>query len=207
MGNMQAVLAVAATMAVASIAGIQLPFWVPVLVFLAASILPRLLSLGGVSKGSPAAPLDNSVVMLQGDRPTPGAPGKVVVVERWATWCGPCVATIPHLNSLYDKYSGRDDVQMVAVTNESDSAKIQAFMAKHGMKYPVALDTKGVVDKGYPSAGIPNATIIGKNGLVYWNGHPAGMDAALEQAVNGAVAEPAAPSQPSSAGAETKRSE
>ena len=65
-------------------------------------------------------------------------------------------------------------------------------MTKHNMKYPVAIDTKGVVSRGYPSNGIPNASVIGKNGKVFWKGHPMSMDNHLEAAVNGSVAGEAA---------------
>jgi hypothetical protein len=59
-------------------------------------------------------------------------------------------------------------------------------MTKHGMEYPVAIDTKGVVSRGYPSNGIPNATVVGSNGKVLWKGHPMSMDKHLEAAVSGA---------------------
>ena len=67
-------------------------------------------------------------------------------------------------------------------------------MTKHNMKYPVALDTKGVVSRGYPSNGIPNASVIGKDGKVFWKGHPMSMDKHLEAAVNSSVAAEAAES-------------
>ena len=58
----------------------------------------------------------------------------------------------------------------MGVTNETDEAKIMAFIEKHGMIYPVALDTKGTCARDYPSSGIPNATIVGCDGRIFWNG-------------------------------------
>lgn len=222
MGNMNGIMAVGAVMAYGAMTGTTIPTWVLVVVFVVARfVVPMVLGLlGGAKEGTPAAPLDDTVLMMQGTRPTPGVRGKVVVIERWATWCPPCVASIPHINKLFEKYSDRDDFQIVGVTNETDQAKIRAFMAEHDMRYPVAVDSKGVVGAGYPSSGIPNATIIGRNGRVFWNGHPMGMDAPLAEAMNGAVKGPegdgpesaAAGSASSFAGAaattaETKRTE
>jgi thiol-disulfide isomerase/thioredoxin len=177
--------------AIGSLMNVSIPSWALVLIFAAVKFFPGLLGIPvGVGKGSPAAPLDESVVMLQGLRPQPGAPGKVVVIERWATWCPPCVASVPHLNGLHAKYGGRNDFELVGVTDETDQEKIRDFMLLHGVRYPIGLDTKGVVARGYPSIGIPNATIVGVNGVVYWRGHPMSMDEPLEQALNGAVAAP-----------------
>jgi thiol-disulfide isomerase/thioredoxin len=183
-------LLVALFFAVATIAGADIPWWVVFLVFVLVRVLPGILGVFGRSAlvGKPAAPLDDSVVMLQGERPRPGSAGMVVVVERWATWCPPCVASIPHLNEVYAQHRDREDFQIVGVTDESDSAKVRAFMSEHGMTYPVAQDTKGLVGAHYPSMGIPNATIVGRDGRVFWQGHPMQMDAPLKQALDGAVA-------------------
>lgn len=146
---------------------------------------------GGASVGKTAHPLDESVKMLQGQRPAPGTAegqGSVIVIERWATWCPPCVSSIPHLNKLYQKYKDRD-VQFIGVTSETGvDSKLREFMAQHKMAYPVGVDTAGVVAEHYPSRGIPNATVVGKNGKVYWTGHPMSMDQPLQEAVEGAVA-------------------
>jgi thiol-disulfide isomerase/thioredoxin len=135
--------------------------------------------------GSHATPLDETIKYVQETKQiaTPGMLGKVVIIEKWATWCPPCVQTIPHLNDIYMKYCDREDFQLVAITCESDVRMVRSFMIKYDMKYPVALDTVGLVSASYPSLGIPNATIVGKDGLVFWNGHPSMMDDYLEQAL------------------------
>ena len=207
--TLSGVLAAGVVYGLGKLAGYDVNGWVLVAAFLVGRfLLPSLVGLaGGVAKGSPASELDESVLMMQGERPAPGTPGKVIVIERWATWCPPCVATIPHLNELHAKYGGRPDFEIVGVTDEQDQTKIRAFMQQHGMAYPVAIDTQGVVARGYPSMGIPNATVVGKNGRVYWNGHPMGMDGPLQEALNGAVAgEPAAANTSSAAtsGSESK---
>ena len=171
-------------------------------IFCLLKVVPSFLGRGGgASVGQPAQPLDESVKMLQGHRPSPGTAegqGSVIVIERWATWCPPCVSSIPHLNKLYQKYSQqKDDVHFIGVTSETGvEPQLREFMAKHKMAYPVGVDTAGVVAAGYPSSGIPNATIVGRNGKVYWTGHPMSMDAPLQEAVDGAVAGEAQPDTP-----------
>ena len=124
-------------------------------------------------------------------------PGKFYVVEFWATWCGPCRSTIPHLTELQKKHS---DVTFIGVSiAEHDPSKVKPFVDEMGdkMEYRVALDA--VPDKGDPSdgamsknwmeaagqGGIPTAFIINKDNKIAWIGHPAGMDEPLEKIVSG----------------------
>ncbi len=65
--------------------------------------------------------------------------GKVVVLEFWATWCGPCVAAIPHLNELADQFKGKP-VQFIAITDE-DEKTIGSFLKKKPIRARVGLDT------------------------------------------------------------------
>ena len=102
--------------------------------------------------------------------------GKTYVVEFWATWCGPCLKSIPHLNDL-SKQLKRSGVQFMGISDESAS-KVSAFVKKKGdgMSYTVISDSK----KGYNSAymkaagarGIPTAFIVGPNGKIAFIGHP-----------------------------------
>ena len=216
MGNRHGILACGGVMLAAHLAGVQMPTWGLALVYLAVSVLSQAFGgTGGAAKGQPAKQLDDTVVYLSGPeqhRAKPGTQGKVVVIERWATWCPPCVRSIPHLNTVYNKYKSRGDFQLVAVTDENEPSKIKAFMAKHGMQYPVAIDTRGCVASAYPSNGIPNATIVGRDGNVWWNGHPMSMDAPLAECIEKSTAGPTAaatqtphPVVPSQAGAAAAR--
>lgn len=97
--------------------------------------------------------------------------GKTVVLEFWATWCGPCVRAIPHINELVEKYQS-DDLIFVSMTREK-KAKVAKFMKKKDMKAYVALDTKGKTNQSYKIRYIPRAYIIGADGKIAWVGHPA----------------------------------
>ncbi len=130
------------------------------------------------------------------------AKGKVYLVEFWATWCGPCIGNIPHLNSLQKKY-GKDGLVVVGFSNpdvalgeetkrkENNTLEmVRAFVAGRGdrMDYHVAYDTP---DKAtYKSwmntqGGIPHAFLIDREGRLAVNYHPFYMDDAVRQVLAG----------------------
>ncbi len=109
----------------------------------------------------------------------------VTVVEFWATWCGPCKTSIPHLTELQKKYA--DKVHIVGVSNE-DAATVKPFIAEMGAKMDYHVGIADVATYGsYMEGvdGIPHAFIVDAGGLVVWHGHPASMDGVLGQVVAG----------------------
>lgn len=116
--------------------------------------------------------------------------GKVYVVEFWATWCGPCRVSIPHLTELQKKYAAKN-VTIIGVSAEDEEKVVADFVSKQGdkMDYVVAWDREGATDKAYMAAsgqqGIPTAFIVGKQGTIEWIGHPMEMDEVLDQVVEG----------------------
>ena len=94
--------------------------------------------------------------------------GKVVVVEFWATWCGPCTAGIPHLNELHEKYN-KDGLVILSLTDQCAKA-IEKFAKDRGMQYAVGAGSE--TGKDYGVAGIPHALVIGRDGKLRWQGNP-----------------------------------
>jgi thiol-disulfide isomerase/thioredoxin len=110
--------------------------------------------------------------------------GKVYVVDFWATWCGPCIAAIPHLTQLQQKHAGKLEVVGISISEKqkdaSDTAYIDLvdqFVQKKGdrMEYRVGVDTPDKTMhttwfKPSGTGGIPTAWIIDQKGLVAWIG-------------------------------------
>ncbi|MEM7200680.1 MAG: TlpA disulfide reductase family protein [Planctomycetota bacterium] len=129
----------------------------------------------------------------------------VYVVEFWATWCGPCIAGMPHLTDLQAEYG--DKVTILGVNIWDDPEKVQPFMenpvAMHDkpgdevMGYTVAIEEKhdeGNVRNGKMAAawmdaagrsGIPTAFIVDQQQRIAWIGHPMSMDKPLAKVVAG----------------------
>jgi thiol-disulfide isomerase/thioredoxin len=95
--------------------------------------------------------------------------GKIVVVDFWATWCGPCLASVPHMNELQKKYADQG-VVFVAVCAVNGGEKMAATVNKHDMQYPVALDTgaKGNTFAAYKADSYPDYFIIDRKGNLRW---------------------------------------
>ena len=127
-------------------------------------------------------------------------PGKVYVVEFWATWCGPCRQTIPHLTKLAEKY--KDKVTIIGVSvweraNANDPnahiQRVEKFVQEMGdkMNYTVAVDgAEGVIAKTWMEAagqnGIPAAFVIDQQKRIVWIGHPMdNMDTVLDKVLAG----------------------
>lgn len=137
-----------------------------------------------VSLGDPA-PEVNAVEWINTPREVSLADlrGKIVVVEFWATWCGPCRQSIPHLNELHARHG--DEVVLVSLTDEDRAAAdVDSFMDELDMQYIVG--TGSTSSWEYGVTGIPHAFVVNEQGVVAWSGHPlGGLEQALEDAVAG----------------------
>jgi peroxiredoxin len=93
--------------------------------------------------------------------------GKVVLLDFWATWCGPCRETIPHVEAIYEKYLAKG-VEVLGI-NLDDTSKLDSvkqFIKDNGMKYQVINDASGTVSQQYGVTSIPRFFIVDKNGYI-----------------------------------------
>ncbi|MDE5863326.1 MAG: TlpA family protein disulfide reductase [Lachnospiraceae bacterium] len=90
--------------------------------------------------------------------------GKVVLLNFWATWCGPCVREMPAFEKLHSDYG--EDVVILAVNCMEDKDTVSQFISDNGYTFPIAYDLEGTASMKYPSDGIPYTLVIDKEGIV-----------------------------------------
>jgi thiol-disulfide isomerase/thioredoxin len=120
---------------------------------------------------------------------------KLYIVEFWATWCGPCRMSMPHLSGLQDKHV--DEIAIVGVSNEKEEEVTKFLEAEHEsgrtwdevITYTIAVDHENATTNAYMKAaqarGIPTAFVVGRDGMIEWIGHPMELDPILPQIAAG----------------------
>jgi thiol-disulfide isomerase/thioredoxin len=91
--------------------------------------------------------------------------GRVVVLDFWATWCGPCLESLPLVESVV-RESGSGSVELFAVNMEEQPEQIRATLQRHKLNVPVVLDRDGVVAAKYSVTAIPQTVVIDREGKV-----------------------------------------
>lgn len=117
--------------------------------------------------------------------------GQPVVINFWATWCGPCKEELPLLQQAFEDHN-RTAFQLLAITDELPS-EVRTFMGEHRMTFPVLFDRNGRVSKRYHIQGIPTTFFVNKDGVVIAR-HLGSLDATdLEAYLNQIIDQPAVP--------------
>ncbi len=94
-----------------------------------------------------------------------GLKGKIVLLDFWATWCGPCRESIPHLTRLYKEYSGKGFVVIGISVDTGGLEPVERFVKSLDMPFPVAMVSEGL-DKQYGVSALPTSFLIDKEGVI-----------------------------------------
>lgn len=112
---------------------------------------------------------------VQGTCPTAWNPGEVTVVEFWATWCGPCIKAMPHMEALWQEVKDEKiHVIGINVADGKSNEQVSAFVKKQGVTYAIAVSrTPHLIKKMQAMGinGIPHAFVV-REGKIVWNGSP-----------------------------------
>ncbi|WP_339888713.1 TlpA disulfide reductase family protein [uncultured Flavobacterium sp.] len=98
----------------------------------------------------------------------PDTKGKFILIDFWATWCGPCRKAIPELNMFQEKF--KDNLVIIGISDQSKEKVINFSSPK--IEYYSAIDTKKTLNNLYEVKGIPHCVLIDPKGIVRWEGYP-----------------------------------
>jgi thiol-disulfide isomerase/thioredoxin len=93
---------------------------------------------------------------------------KVVLLNLWATWCGPCRYEIPELQRMHNQYGGRGFEVVGVSVDESGVESVREFVGENKMTYPVVLDPEGKLANVLEASVLPTSVLIGRDGKIVW---------------------------------------
>jgi thiol-disulfide isomerase/thioredoxin len=157
-----------------------------ILVFAVVSCGPPKGQVGGQAPEFAVTPVGKSGTSVTGS----SLAGKVVLLDFWATWCGPCKMSMPELQSIYDTYKGRG-VEVMGISNEEASAITRFQIDNPKFTYPMFLDAANSANLSFQVDSYPTTVVLGKNGKViyrqagYGPGEKENLIRAIEQGLKG----------------------
>ncbi len=99
-----------------------------------------------------------------------GLKGDVVMINFWATWCGPCRQEMPHLEALYQRYSSLG-FTLLGVNVENDPKGAEAWLAETPVSFPILFDSKNDVTKLYEVVAMPSTVLVDRSGNIRYVHH------------------------------------
>ncbi len=134
-----------------------------ILVLIAASLLPLIAIAEETSKPAPAFTLpllqSKETLRLEDLR------GRVVLLDFWASWCGPCLESLPQYQKLRNGYN-RADFEVLAVSLDEDIEDALGFLKQVPLQFPLLHDPEGKVASAYALKGMPSSYLIDRNGIL-----------------------------------------
>jgi thiol-disulfide isomerase/thioredoxin len=129
---------------------------------------------------------DFSIKSLEG--PTiskAGLHGKVVLLDFWASWCGPCRISMPSIADLHKKFAARSDFEIVGISADEDEGAWKQFVKEHDMSWPEAIDLDGEIGRLFEVPGYPTYVLLDRDGGIVFR--QTGFDDTLESTIAAAV--------------------
>jgi thiol-disulfide isomerase/thioredoxin len=122
--------------------------------------------------------------------------GRVVLLDFWASWCGPCRMLAPRLSALKDKF-GAQGLSVIGITTD-DAEKAAVFAERTQMRYGIVVDKEGETSRAYGVTALPTMVLVDKKGVVreVFIGFDPTSDARLETTLKALLAEAAPPAEP-----------
>lgn len=110
--------------------------------------------------------------------------GRVLLLNFWATWCGPCRQEMPLLEQLHQKYQG-SGFTLLGINVDSDSRQAVSLAGKLGVSFPVLLDAEKTVSKLYDLSSMPTTVLIDRDGKVRYvhRGYQSGYEALYDKQI------------------------
>jgi len=117
--------------------------------------------------GSPPAPGFKLANRAGGELSLDGLKGQVVMINFWASWCGPCRQEFPALDQIYAKYKPMG-FQMIAINVESEKADAEKFLGKTPVSFPILFDPDNKVSGSYGVSAMPTTFLVDRQGRLRW---------------------------------------
>jgi len=160
----------------------------PVLLLLSASAAP-ILAHRAVPQETPSVAPAFSLPGRSGTVSYPGVAGRIVFVDFWASWCGPCRQSFPWLKTLHERYAARG-LAVVAINLDKERDAAQAFLAEFPSPFLVAFDPSGRTAEAFHVTTMPSSYLVGADGAILHtiSGFDPRETAAVEQKISEALA-------------------